>query len=60
MCASEHSCTHSVGADSIRPNVLELSRPSKGESFRSQFLASPEGKLDFLISGTSEPLIKKD
>ena len=31
-----------------------------GASFRNLPLASPGGKLDFLTSGTSEPIGKKD
>ena len=42
----------SVGADSIRPKLTELSGLLDGSSFRNCPLASPGGKLS---DGTSEP-----
>ena len=46
-------------ADSICPKLTKLSRPMDGTSFWLPLLASPGGKLDFLPSGTSEPIGKK-
>ena len=57
--------TRTVGADRIRPNVLELSRPLKGESFRLRFLASPGGVAErsesfkIMIAGGNHSKIKK-
>ena len=39
--------------------LTEVSSSLNGTSFRNCPLASPGGKLDFLTSGTSEPIGKK-